>query len=216
MVATIGDGVNDSPAIKQSDIGISMGISGADVTKDSADMVLINDDFEAIIEGIEEGRKIFDNLRKIIMYLMTSNCAEIWPFLAFAGLGMPLPLSSVFMLIICMGTDILPALSLAYEDSEIELMIRSPRNKNDHLVNLNLMIYAYGLKGTFCTASGFFAYFSSMYFYGFQMMGLFGLATKLIISPIAPDGSKYPYDPTSLYLGNKNLISEGSSICDPN
>ena len=101
--------------------------SGADVTKDSADMVLVNDDFSSIIDGIEEGRRIFDNLKKTIVYLLTSNCAEIWPFLAMVSVGIPLPLSSVFMLLICMGTDILPALSLAYEDSEIDVMIRQPR-----------------------------------------------------------------------------------------
>lgn len=140
----MGDGVNDSPAIKQSDIGIAMG-SGADVTKESADMVLVNDDFSSIIDGIEEGRRIFDNLKKTIVYLLTSNCAEIWPFLAMVGIGIPLPLSSVFMLLICMGTDILPALSIAYEKSEIDVMLRHPRTKNEHLVGQRLIVHAYGL-----------------------------------------------------------------------
>ena len=73
VVGVTGDGVNDSPAIKQADIGISMGISGSDITKDAADMVLLNDDFSSIIDGVEEGRKIYDNLKKTIIYLLTSN-----------------------------------------------------------------------------------------------------------------------------------------------
>jgi len=115
VVGVTGDGVNDSPAIKQGDIGISMGISGSDVTKDAADMILLNDDFASIVDGVEEGRKIFDNLKKTIVYLLTSNMTEIWPFVGLVILQIPLPLSNIFMLIICVGTDIYPALSLAYE-----------------------------------------------------------------------------------------------------
>lgn len=117
IVGVTGDGVNDSPAIKQGDIGISMGITGSDVTKDAADMILLNDDFASIVDGIEEGRKIFDNLKKTVVYLLTSNITEIFPFLAYVCLRIPLPLSNIFMLVICVGTDILPAISLAYEES---------------------------------------------------------------------------------------------------
>jgi len=81
VVASTGDGVNDSPAIKQADIGISMNISGSDVTKDAADMILLDDDFASIVNGVEEGRKIFDNLKKTVVYLLTSNMTEIIPFL---------------------------------------------------------------------------------------------------------------------------------------
>ena len=77
-----GDGVNDSPAIKQGDIGISMGISGSDVTKDAADMILMDDDFASIVVGVEEGRKIFDNLKKTVVYLLTSNITEVLPYIA--------------------------------------------------------------------------------------------------------------------------------------
>lgn len=122
-----------------------MGISGSDVTKDAADMVLLNDDFASIVDGIEEGRKIFDNLKKTIVYLLTSNCTEIWPFIAMVVNGLPLPLSSVFMLIICVGTDILPALSLAYEDAELDIMTRRPRTREEHLVSVKLIVHAYGL-----------------------------------------------------------------------
>jgi len=143
VVGVTGDGVNDSPAIKQGDIGISMGISGSDVTKDSADMILLNDDFASIVDGIEEGRKIFDNLKKTIVYLLTSNITEIVPYIAEIFFGLPLPLSNTFILVICIGTDILPAISFAYEDAEIDIMTREPRKKDDHLVSLKLITHAY-------------------------------------------------------------------------
>lgn len=120
-----------------------MGISGSDVTKDAADMVLLNDDFSSIVDGVEEGRKIFDNLKKTIVYLLTSNMMEILPFLGFIIFQFPLPLSPILMLIICVGTDILPALSLAYEAAEIDIMTRKPRTKDDHLVSVKLITHAY-------------------------------------------------------------------------
>ena len=92
-----------------------MGISGSDVTKDAADMILMDDDFSSIVNGVEEGRKIFDNLKKTIVYLLTSNITEVFPYLALIIFGMPLPLSNYFILVICVGTDILPAISFAYE-----------------------------------------------------------------------------------------------------
>lgn len=104
-----------------------MGITGSDVSKDAADIVLLDDNFASIILGIQEGRKIFDNLKKTIVYLLTSNCTEIFPFIAFIVLGLPLPLSSFMMILICVGTDILPALSLAYEEAEMDIMVRKPR-----------------------------------------------------------------------------------------
>lgn len=104
-----------------------MGISGSDVTKDAADMILLNDDFASIVDGVEEGRKIFDNLKKTVVYLLTSNITEVFPFLGNVIFQFPLPLSSVFMLCICVGTDILPAISLAYEEAEPDIMTRKPR-----------------------------------------------------------------------------------------
>jgi len=120
-----------------------MGITGSDVTMDAADMILLNDDFASIVDGVEEGRKIFDNLKKTVVYLLTSNVTEILPFIAFICFSIPLPLSSVFMLCICVGTDIWPALSLAYENAELDIMTRKPRKKDDHLVSAKLITHAY-------------------------------------------------------------------------
>lgn len=178
VVGVTGDGVNDSPAIKQGDIGISMGISGSDVTKDAADMILMNDDFGSIVDGVEEGRKIFDNLKKTIVYLLTSNMTEIWPFVALVILQIPLPLSNIFMLCICVGTDIYPALSLAYEEAEVDIMTRRPRKQTEHMVTMRLLVHAYGQMGEIATAGGFFTYFLIMKLYGFPPSALYKLVNQ--------------------------------------
>jgi sodium/potassium-transporting ATPase subunit alpha len=189
VVGVTGDGVNDSPAIKQGDIGISMGISGSDVTKDAADMILLNDDFSSIVDGVEEGRKIFDNLKKTIVYLLTSNMTEIWPFVALVIVQIPLPLSNIFMLIICVGTDIYPALALAYEEAEVDIMTRKPRKITDHLVTGRLLTHAYGQMGEIATAGGFFTYFLVMQLYGFTPNNVIELLSVPCVNPIDSNGN---------------------------
>lgn len=169
--------MNDSPAIKQADIGISMNISGSEVTKDAADMILLDDDFSSIVNGVEEGRKIFDNLKKTIIYVLASNIPELTPFLAFIAFRIPLPITNIFMIFIDVGTDILPAISLGYEKAEIDVMTRRPRTRSDHLVSAKVLNHAYALMGVFACGGGFSAYYTTMNHYGFPVLSLFGLST---------------------------------------